>query len=70
MRTARFAVSPVADGATRQRFFREVTHQAHRLGLRVPTMDEVASAERYAAGSVDYGAKLAYCVVDATRKAA
>jgi hypothetical protein len=56
--------------AERDAVFREATHQAQRLGLRVPTMDEVASAERYAAGSADYGAKWAYCVVDAMRKAA
>ena len=56
--------------AERDAVFREATHQAQRLGLRVPTMDEVVSAERYAAGSVDYGAKWAYCVVEAMRKAA
>ena len=49
--------------------FREATHQAQKLGLRVPTMDEVVSAERYAAGSIDYGAKWSYCVVEEMRKA-
>lgn len=56
--------------AEREAVFREATHQAQRLGLRVPTMEEIVSAERYAAGSVDYGAKWAYGVVEAMRKAA
>lgn len=50
--------------------FREATHQAQKLGLRVPTMDEIVRAERYATGSVDYGAKWAYCVAEAMRRAA
>ncbi|MFN9473963.1 hypothetical protein [Acidovorax sp.] len=29
-------------------------------GLRAPTMEEVLASERYARGSVDYGAKWAY----------
>jgi hypothetical protein len=61
---------PVPLAAERDAFFREATHQAQRLRLRIPTMDEVASAERYAAGSADYGAKWAYCIVDTMRKAA
>ncbi|MGF6976037.1 hypothetical protein QFZ94_004487 [Paraburkholderia sp. JPY465] len=56
--------------AERDAVFREATLQAQRLGLRVPTMDEVVSGERYAAGSVDYCAKWAYCVVEAMHKAA
>ena len=51
--------------AERDAVFREAAHQAQKLGLRCPTMDEVASAERYAMGSVDYGAKWAYGIVDA-----
>ena len=51
--------------AERDAVFREATHQAQKLGLRVPTMDEIAAAERYAMGSVDYGAKWAYGGVDA-----
>jgi hypothetical protein len=55
--------------AERDAVFREATHQAQKLGLRVPTMDEVVSAERYAAGSIDYGAQWSYCVVQEMRKA-
>lgn len=33
-------------------------------------MDDIVGAERYAAGSVDYGAKWAYGVVEVMRKAA
>ncbi|WDD90274.1 hypothetical protein Bsp3421_000097 (plasmid) [Burkholderia sp. FERM BP-3421] len=56
--------------AERDAVFREAALQAQRLGLRVPTMDDVVSGERYAVGSVDYGAKWAYCVVEAMRKPA
>jgi hypothetical protein len=55
--------------AERDAVFREAAHQAQKLGLRAPTMDEVVSAERYAAGSIDYGAKWSYCVVQEMRKA-
>lgn len=53
--------------AERDAVFREATRQAQMLGMRVPTMAEVASAERYATGSADYGAKWAYGVVEAMR---
>lgn len=56
--------------AERDTVFREAAHQAQKLGLRVPTMDEVIRAERYASGSVDYGAKWAYGIVEAMRKSA
>jgi hypothetical protein len=56
--------------AERDAVFRESVHQAQKLGLRVPAMDEIVSAERYATGSVDYGAKWAYCIVNAMRRAA
>ena len=49
---------------------RESVHQAQALGLRVPTVDEVKDAERYAMGSADYGAKWAYRVVDAMHRKA
>jgi len=48
--------------------FREAAHQAQKLVLLVPTMDEIVRAERYASGSADYGAKWAYGVVEAMRK--
>lgn len=51
--------------AERNAVHRESVHQAQRLGLRVPSMEEVMRAERYAVGSADYGAKWAYGVVDA-----
>ena len=35
---------------------------ARTHGLREPTLEEVARAERYAMGSIDYGAKWAYQV--------
>lgn len=37
---------------------------AERHGLRKPSMDEIKSAEIYARGSTDYGAKWAHVVVD------
>lgn len=49
--------------AERDAVFRECVNQAQKLGLRAPTPDEVAAAERYARGSIDYGAKWAYQVV-------
>lgn len=55
--------------AERDRVFREAARQAQKLGLRAPTMGEVISAERYASGSADYGAKWAYCVAEVMRKA-
>lgn len=44
---------------------REAVRQANALGLRVPSMEQIKAAERYAMGSTDYGAKWAYKVVDA-----
>jgi hypothetical protein len=43
--------------AERSAVFLECVHQAQLLGLHTPTLDEVAAAERYAVGSIDYGAK-------------
>jgi hypothetical protein len=54
--------------AERNAVFREANHQAQMLGLRIPTMDEVISAERYAVGSVDYGATWAYRIVEVMQK--
>lgn len=56
-------------GAELEAVFRESANQAHQLGLRSPSMDEVASAERYARGSVVYGARWAYRVVELMYKA-
>ncbi|MGA3979492.1 hypothetical protein ACI2UK_27025 [Ralstonia nicotianae] len=55
-------------GAERDVVFRESVHQAQRMGLRAPSMDEVVRAERYAMGSVDYGAKWAYAIVEVMNK--
>lgn len=49
---------------------REAVFQAQKLCLRPPSREEIEHAERYARGSTDYGAKWAYRVVDAMRKAA
>lgn len=51
--------------AERQAVYREAMHQAGILGLRAPSIEEVVRAECCAAGSVDYGAKWAYGVVEA-----
>lgn len=56
-------------GAERNAVFNASVTQAQKLGMRAPTLDEVAAAERYAMGSVDYGAKWAYGVVEVMRKA-
>jgi hypothetical protein len=49
--------------AERDAVFRECAHQAQIHGLRAPSMEEVAAAERYAMGSTDYGAKWAYQLI-------
>lgn len=54
--------------AEREAVFREATHQAQKLGLRPPTIAEIISAENYASGSADYGAKWAYGVAEAMRR--
>ncbi|WP_228757801.1 hypothetical protein [Pseudomonas aeruginosa] len=48
---------------------REAVHQARTHGLRVPSKEEIERAESYAMGHADYGAKWAYSVVDAMRRA-
>jgi len=47
---------------------REAVFQAQRLGMQAPSMQQVADAERYARGSVDYGSKWAYGVVEPMRE--
>lgn len=54
--------------AERNAVFQAAINQAKKLGLRMPSMAEVEAAERYARGSVDYGAKWAYRVVDVMHK--
>jgi len=54
--------------AERNAVQREAAMQAHKLGLRVPTMEQVERAERYAFGSIDYGCKWALGVVNAMRQ--
>ncbi|WP_063801029.1 hypothetical protein, partial [Burkholderia ubonensis] len=53
----------------RDAVFHESLRQAQKFGLRAPSMDEIVSAERYAMGSIDYGAKWAYGIVEAMHKA-
>lgn len=48
---------------------REATRQAEKFGLAAPTTEMVRSAEVYASGSVDYGAKWAYTLVEAMHRA-
>lgn len=43
---------------------------ARAHGMHAPTLDEVQAAERYAMGSVDYGAKWAFGVERAMRSPA
>lgn len=49
--------------------YQEAVSQAKKLGMRVVAKKDVEDAENYACGSADYGAKWAYRVVDAMRKA-
>lgn len=53
--------------AERDAVYRECVNQAQMLGLTAPSLDEVAAAERYACGSIDYGAKWAYQLVRAMK---
>ena len=58
-----------------QRAAREAVHVAacslaSRYGLRAPGIEEVAAAERYAMGHIDYGAKWAITLVEAMRRPA
>ena len=55
--------------AERDAVYREAAHQARKLGLRCPTIDEVVSAEQSACGHADYGAKWAYRVTEAMHAA-
>jgi len=50
--------------AERQAVLNAATVAATQMGLRAPTLADVVAAEQYACGSVDYGAKWAYGVVD------
>lgn len=50
--------------AEREAVFRESVQLAKLYSLRPPTIEEVRIAENHACGSVDYGAKWAYGVVE------
>lgn len=54
--------------AERETVFRECVTQAQKHELRAPSMDEVIAAERYAMGSIDYGAKWAYRLVNVMQR--
>jgi hypothetical protein len=43
--------------AERDAVLREAVFQAHRLGLHIPSLEEVERAERLAVGHTDYAAK-------------
>jgi hypothetical protein len=49
--------------AEREAVYAECQKQADLLSLKRPSMAEVEAAERYAMGSIDYGAKWAYQLV-------
>ena len=55
--------------AEREAVWRAARNYAQQRALRVPTIGEVMSCERYAMGSVDYGAKWAYGVARVMRDA-
>ena len=48
--------------AERMAVWKAASEYAQAHGMTVPTMEQVKSAERYAMGSIDYGAKWAYQV--------
>lgn len=45
----------------------EVATQAQKLGLHVPTREQIEQAEGHEFGSIDYGSKWASAVVSAMR---
>ena len=49
--------------------WRAARDYAQQRGLRVPLLEDVARAERYASGSIDYGATWAYRVAEMMRAA-
>ncbi len=55
-------------GAERKAVFDACAVQAAALGVCAPDMQQVMSAERYAMGSADYGAKWAYQLAHRMRK--
>lgn len=54
--------------AERNAVQREATTQAQKLGLNVPTMEQVERAERQAFGSIDYGSKWALSLANIMRQ--
>jgi transcription initiation factor TFIIIB Brf1 subunit/transcription initiation factor TFIIB len=50
--------------AERQAVWRVARDCAEKNNLHVPTLEEIKEAEHYALGSVDYGAKWAYKIVE------
>lgn len=52
-----------------QAVWRASDDYARQHGLQVPTLAQVAAAERYASGSADYGAKWAYQVAAVMKSA-
>lgn len=56
--------------AERTAVHQECRRQAESRSLKVPTIEEVAAAERYARGSIDYGTTWAYQLVRMMTRAA
>lgn len=56
--------------AEREAVYQEAVFQAEKRGLRTPTIEEVKHAESNASGSIDFGAKWSYGIVEAMRKSA
>lgn len=54
--------------AEREVVWRTARDQAQKLGLRVPTLEEVTRAENSACGHVDYAKKWAYRLEELMRK--
>ncbi len=50
--------------------FEKAQELAASMGLRAPSLEEVEALERYARGSVDYGAKWAHRIAEAMRSPA
>ena len=48
-------------------YFQSVV-QASKFGLKIPSIQDIETAERCASGHTDYGSKWAYGVVDAMKK--
>ena len=53
--------------AERKAVFNKAVELSNALGLRIPTLEQIVTAENCACGHVDYMAKYAYGVAEAMR---